>query len=608
MEHGRVLMILGVGNKPTPYGDEDVETTQLIANSMWHLVQRDRSLARLRLVDRVLHDTAEGVVITKTTGEIVLVNPAFESISGYSEREVRGKTPRILKSGRHDRAFYAELWSTLLATGIWRGELWNRRKDGTLYPEWLTISAVRDEQHEVTHYVGVFSDISAEKEAQTRIDFLARFDTLTALPNRLSFRERLVQSLADLPERGTSLAVLVIDLDRFKVLNDTLGHARGDQLLRLVATRLAEATPAHGTLARLGGDEFGMLIEHRDDPHATASIALGLIARLATPLPIDGRDLVITGSIGISQSPENGNDADTLMRYAEQAMYDAKRAGRNGFRFFAPEMNERALERMVLEHALRGAVARDELLLMYQPQVNLRDRFLQGVEALVRWRHPELGLVPPNRFIGLAEEIGLIGEIGAWVLQTACRQLAAWDAAGLSVPCIAVNLSIRQLEHDELIETVAAALAQAGLEPQRLELEITESMLIRDPASTRAMLARLKALGVRLAMDDFGTGYSNLAMLKLLSLDRLKIDQSFIRDIGRDSNDESIVTAIIALAGGLGLETIAEGVEEVAQAEYLQRAGVEIVQGYLFGRPMPADDLLAEWSGTGPRNRAPQES
>lgn len=595
MEHGRVVMLTGVGNKETPYTAFDVETVQLISNEIWHAVQRHRTLARLRLVDRVFKDTAEGVVILTTDGRIVAVNQAFQTITGYAEREVLGQSPSLFCSGRDDGAFCQNLWANLLQTGNWRGEVWNRRKDGGLYPEWLSINAVHDEQGSLTHYVGIFSDISAQKDAQRQIEFLAEHDALTQLPNRILFRDRLGHAVEQARVAKTRLALLYVDLDRFKVINETLGHALGDLLLREVGRRLTDATPKGDTLARLGGDEFVLLLELCAGPQGATSLAGQIIERLAVPIELEGRELVVTTSIGISLYPEDGDDADTLLRYAEQAMYAAKQHGRNTFRFFTQSLNDGAIERMMMEHALRGAIKRDELLVMYQPQVSLTGGTLAGIEALVRWRHPTMGLIPPLRFIGMAEEIGLIGEIDAWVLDTACRQLARWDAMGFRVPSVAVNLSARELEQDTIVQKVAETLRVTGLAPERLELEITESMLMRDPRGSSEILAQIKTLGVRLAMDDFGTGYSNLALLKLLSLDRLKIDQSFIRDIGQDLNNEAIVRAIIALAHSLGLETLAEGVEESHQAQMLSNEGVDIVQGYLYGRPMLADDLEHAW-------------
>ncbi len=551
----------------------------------------ERDQAQLRLAERIFQSTAEGIKVTDASGHIVWVNSAFETITGYCAAEVLGRNLRFLNSGRQDAAFYRSLWATLLETGHWRGEIWNRRKHGEIYPEWLTISAVPDGQERVAHYVGVFSDISHIKEAQKQIDFLAYHDALTHLPNRTLFRDRLSHALAHARREARTLALLFIDLDRFKIVNDTLGHPVGDELLLQVSRRMSEVIRADDTLARLGGDEFVLLLEEGDSAQRAAFVAHKLLECLDRPMRISGHELIVTASLGISLYPTDGEDADTLIRHADRAMYEAKQRGRNNFQFFTQSLTEGAFERLVMENSLRGAVGRGELILHYQPQIDLISGCLIGVEALVRWQHPEEGLVPPSRFIPLAEEIGIIGDLGAWVLRAACRQLADWDAQGFRVPRVGVNLSVKQIDDAGLAELVASALRESGLGENRLELEVTESMLMRGPDSTRAILSTIKAMGVELTVDDFGTGYSNLAYLKLLPLDRLKIDQSFVRDIGRDGNDEAIVRAIIALARSLGLETVAEGVEEAHQAEFLLREGCDIVQGYLYSRPFPAEQL-----------------
>ncbi|AFL74064.1 putative bifunctional diguanylate cyclase/phosphodiesterase [Thiocystis violascens] len=551
----------------------------------------DRDQEQLRLAERVFQNTAEGIKVTDAAGNLVSVNAAFETITGYRAEEALGRNPRFLKSARHDAAFYRNLWATLLETGHWRGEIWNRRKSGEVYPEWLTISAVPDDQGRVTHYVGVFSDITHLKEAQKQIDFLAYHDALTHLPNRTLFRDRLVHALAHARRETRTLAVLFIDLDRFKTVNDTLGHPVGDELLLQVSRRMSEAIRADDTLARLGGDEFVLLLEDADSAQRAATVARKLLECLASSMRVSGHELTVTASLGISLYPTDGEDADTLIRHADRAMYEAKQRGRNNFQFFTQALTDGAFERLVMENVLRGAVGRGELVLHYQPQIALASGRLMGFEALVRWNHPELGLVPPGRFIPLAEEIGIIGDIGAWVLRAACRQLADWDAQGFAVPRMGVNLSVKQIDDAGLTELVASALREAGLGEHRLELEVTESMLMGVPETNRAALNAIKSLGVELAVDDFGTGYSNLAYLKLLPLDRLKIDQSFVRDIGRDGNDEAIVRAIIALARSLGLETVAEGVEEAHQAEFLLREGCNLAQGYLYSRPLPAEAL-----------------
>ncbi|MBN2885790.1 MAG: EAL domain-containing protein, partial [Chromatiaceae bacterium] len=596
IEQGRVVMLASVGNKARDYDPVDVETVQLIGSEIWRLVQRQRTLERLRLADRVFHDTAEGVAVTDADGRIVSVNPAFERITGYRADEVIGQNPSLLQSGRHDADFYRRLWMTVHEVGYWRGEIWNRRRDGEIYPEWLTISAVRDGRGQMTHYVGVFSDISHIKEAQQQIDFLAHHDALTRLPNRVLFQDRLEHALEQAKRNGRLLALLFIDLDRFKVVNDTFGHPVGDELLLVVSQRMQQVLRAGDTLARLGGDEFVLLIEDLSETPYAGLVAHKLLRVAEQPLSVCGHDLRVTASIGISLYPRDGADVDTLVRHADRAMYEAKQQGRNNAQFFNTALNDGALERLMLEHGLRGALERDELVLHYQPQVSLPQGRLLGVEALVRWRHPTLGLLAPARFVPLAEEIGLIGEIGRWVLEAACHQLAAWDALGFRVERVAVNLSVQQLEREGLERQVIEAIGASGIAASRLELEVTESMLMRKPDASRALLGALKSLGCALAVDDFGTGYSNLLWLKLLPLDRLKIDQSFVRDIGEDGNDEAIVRAVIAIAHSLGLETLAEGVEQGHQASFLAGLGVNAAQGYLYSRPLEPEALRLAWS------------
>ncbi|MEW8047556.1 MAG: EAL domain-containing protein, partial [Candidatus Thiodiazotropha sp.] len=550
---------------------------------------------KLRLADRAFQNTAEGITVTDASGNIVSINPAFEAITGYSHEEVLGQNPRVLKSGHHPDSFYEKMWDTLLSTGHWRGEIWNRRKNGDAYPEWLTISAVKDGNDETTHYVGVFTDISQIKEAQDQINFLAHHDALTRLPNRALFRERFDHALMHARRENASIALLFLDLDRFKTVNDTLGHPVGDQVLLEVSKRMNQIVRASDTLARLGGDEFVLLLEEQTDAQHAAVVARKLLDLFSRPMIIGEHELVVTASIGITLYPNDGEDSDKLIRHADRAMYDAKQQGRNTYRFFTQALTEGALERLMMENHLRHAVTRNELILHYQPIVNLETRQLQGIEALVRWQHPEHGLIAPGLFIELAEEIGIIGEIGQWVLRAACTQLARWDRDGFKVPRISVNLSVQQIDREGLVTMVSEELDSSGLSPERLELEVTESMLIRNPELSRTVLSELRTIGVKFAIDDFGTGYSSLAYLKLLPLDHLKIDQSFVRDIGKDANDEAIVRAIIAMSKSLGLESVAEGVEEAHQARFLQQAGSDLAQGYLYSRPLPADEIFSNW-------------
>ncbi|MGD9709666.1 MAG: EAL domain-containing protein [Halothiobacillaceae bacterium] len=444
--------------------------------------------------------------------------------------------------------------------------------------------------------VGTWSDQTMLHEQAERLDYLTHHDPLTGLPNRRLLHDRLAHAIERAQRDNRQLAVIYIDLDRFKNINDTLGHSVGDAFLRLAVERMLNAIPAGATLARVGGDEFVLLLEGSVSLSGISNVARQLLHLFASPLTIGPHELTITASLGISLYPDDGTDADSLLKHGEIALYEAKSQGRNTFRFFSAELSAGVLERLVMENALRGAIKRNELVLHYQPQVDLKTGALVGAEALVRWQHPEIGLVPPARFIPLAEETGLISDIGTWVVAEACRQMRRWTEEGLDVPRVSVNVSVQQIERETLIEPVIQVLRATGMEPARLELEVTESTIMREPEKSISMLGDLKAMGIQLAIDDFGTGHSSLAYLKRLPLDRLKIDQSFVRDIGQDTNGEAISQAIIGLARTLGLETIAEGVEREEQAEFLRQAGCDFVQGYLYGRPVPAAALREAWS------------
>jgi len=448
----------------------------------------------------------------------------------------------------------------------------------------------------LTRAVGTHMDLTARKQAAERLDFLSHFDALTHLPNRDLLRDRLEHAIQRVRREGEKLAVLMIDLDRFKMINESLGHRVGDLLLQAVATRMRSQMRGGDTLARVGGDEFILLLENDVSLHSASQVAMKWLERIVQPLMVEEVQLAISASIGISLYPDDGDNADDLLSHADAALYKAKGQGRNNFQFYEQEMTAGAFEHLVLENALRGAVGRDELRVHYQPQIDFRTGELRGVEALVRWFHPELGLVAPGRFIPLAEEAGIIGMIGAWVLREACRQMRAWDAEGLHVPCVAVNLSVQQIERETLLPLVADVLSSSGLEGARLELEVTESMLMGESRQALLVLQDLRQLGVKLAIDDFGTGYSSLSYLKRLPMHRLKIDQSFVRDIGHDSNGEAIVRAIIALGRSLGLEIVAEGVEHAEQAEFLRAEACDVGQGYLYSRPVAADDISLLWS------------
>ncbi|QQS54812.1 MAG: EAL domain-containing protein [Candidatus Competibacteraceae bacterium] len=556
------------------------------------ITERKQVEERLRQAAMVFENTRDGVMIVNLDQRILAVNRAFTEITGYIEAEILDQNPHILQSGRHDRAFYQLMWASILQTGYWQGELWNRRKNGELYPQWLTISTVRDEHGEPTHYVGVLTDISQLKRAEERLVHLVHYDPLTDLPNRLLAQSRLAHAVDQAQRHEQRVGVLLLDLDRFKTVNDSLGHPAGDALLCAIALRLRERLREEDTLARLGGDEFLVVLEHLPRPEEAASVAQNLLDLLTQPFMLpDGSEVYVNASIGISLYPDDGSSAADLIQYADTAVYQAKEQGRNTYRFYTEALTRAAHERLDLERRLRGALERDEFLLHYQPQLSVIEGRIIGVEALVRWQPPGQALVSPARFIPLAEETGLIVPLGEWVLRTACAQAQAWRLAGWPSLLMAVNLSARQIRQPDLVGRVRAALADSGLPAEYLELEITESGLMEQGEQAETILRALKETGVRLAIDDFGTGYSSLAYLKRFPIDQLKIDQGFVRDIPHDPNDMEIAAAIIALAHTLRLEVLAEGVETTEQLAFLREHGCKLCQGYLFSRPVPPEDL-----------------
>ena len=567
------------------------------------LTLRDIGLRRhteekLRLSDKVFEYSAEAIVITDAAGRILAVNPAFTWLTGYRPDEAIGQTPRILKSGRHDDAFYAAMWQALLDSDHWEGELWDQRKDGSHYPKWLTINAVRD-GGDTTHYVALFSDISERKENEERIRFLAEHDHLTGLPNRRLLETRGNHLIASNRRRDAGLALMVIDLDRFKNVNDTLGHPAGDRLLIEVAHRLVACVRTTDAVVRLGGDEFVVLLEDIRDGGDVAAVAGKIRESLNEPIVIDERPLHTPPSIGIALYPEDGEDIGTLLQNADTALYQVKAAGRNAWMFYSGAMNTAVKERLQLESELRCALESRTFQLHFQPQFDLATHRIVAWEALLRWPHPEQGWVPPEKFIPIAEETGLIIPLGDWVLRTACNEARRWQEAGLGCFRVAVNLSARQFAEPGLPDTVARTLADSGLAASHLELEITESVLMSRSEPVLDNIKRLKALGVYLTLDDFGTGYSSLAYLKSFAVDRLKIDRSFVADIEHNPDNAAIVRAVISLAQALKLDVVAEGVETDGQDTFLHAHGCGGTQGFLLGRPMPAEAVADFLAGIG---------
>ncbi len=549
---------------------------------------------RGRLAATVIDNTMEGVVVTDAQSRILSVNAAFTRLLGYTEDELLGQTPRLFKSGRHGRAFYEAMWRSLERTGHWQGEIWNRRKSGEVFPEHMSLSAVRDEAGVVTHYVCTFIDISEQNAQRQRLEFLAHKDPLTGLGNRAWFSAQLDSAVAQARDSGELLAVLQLNLDRFKDVNDSYGYAVGDQVLAHIARQVQAALRPGDLLGRMAGDEMAVLVRQLRHPDGAAAVARQLIAAVGEPWRSpEGFAVVAGASVGICLFPEHGDTGQALVQGAHAAVYGAKARGRGAWCFFHEDMTQAARERLALEARLRLAMAQGHLLMHYQPQVDIATGRIAGAEALLRWHDPEEGMVSPARFIPVAESSGLIGPLGEWVLAEVCRQGRRWLDDGLPPLTLAVNVSPRQFHLSDLVACTEAVLSETGFPATRLELEITESVLADRPDEALQVLTRLGDLGMRLAVDDFGTGYSSLAVIKRFPIDVLKIDQGFIREIPHSEGDMAISAAIIAMGHSMGLQVVAEGVETAAQLEFLRGRGCDTYQGYLRSRPLPAADFAA---------------
>jgi diguanylate cyclase (GGDEF)-like protein/PAS domain S-box-containing protein len=547
--------------------------------------------ARMQLLASAFEHSGESILITDRENRIVAVNPAFTRLTGYSAEDALGCDPKMLSAGRTSRDEYRKMWEALTERDFWQGEIWDRRRDGTVYPKWLSISVIRDDEGAVAYYVAHFTDVTMERATEAKLHHMAHHDVLTGLLNRFSLGNRLDQALALARRNSTRVALLFIDLDRFKVINDTLGHQVGDALLVEVAERLRASVRETDVVARLGGDEFVVMLTGIEQAEVVAAVAEKLVFNVGSPYLLGENQLYTTPSIGIALYPNDGETADVLMKNADAAMYHAKNAGRNNFQFFDARMNDMAIERLGIENALRQALKRDEFVLHFQPVLDVASGRVVSVEALVRWQHPERGLLMPGAFIDIAEESGLIQPIGDWVFWAACRQLASFQGLGINGVRMGINISAIQMRNSSLPVMVQGALDAYDLKASDLVLEITESAAMDKPEQTVVLLDKLHSMGVNLAIDDFGTGYSSLGYLRMFPISHLKLDRSFVEEIQRGGRSV-ICDATIGLAHNLGMRIVAEGVETEEQLEYLRARQCDLAQGYYFSRPVSADAVI----------------
>ncbi len=547
---------------------------------------------QLQLAAKVFEGSIEGIMISNADNVIVSVNRAFCEITGFAEEEVIGQNPRLLNSGRQSQVFYRDMWDSLNKTGHWQGEIWNRRKNGEIFPQWLTISVVRNDIGEVTHFIALCTDISQRKFDEERIERLAYYDPLTDLPNRVLLQDRLARVLANAQRNHRVAAILMLDLDRFKNINESLGHGIGDAVLQSVAERLRTCMRDADTVARLGGDEYLVVLADIEDAQGAAIVAKKILDSFAPPIVVGDRELGVSLSIGISVYPNDGEDQQSLMKNADSAVYSAKQAGRNTYQFYTRDMNASTLEALMIENALRRALERHELRLFFQPQVDMRGGEIIGAEALIRWQHPDLGLLAPGAFIPIAEDSGLIIPIGEWVLEEACRHVREWHDAGFTQLTVAVNMSAVQFRQENLSNRIFEIGRDTGADLSFVELELTESMIMHNAEQMIDTMRAMKTLNLKLSIDDFGTGYSSLSYLKRFPIDKLKIDRSFVNDISDNPADLAISKVIVDLAHNLNLKAIAEGVETEDQLRLLRDNGCDELQGFFFSRPVPAEEFM----------------
>ncbi|MCG8635000.1 MAG: EAL domain-containing protein [Desulfobacterales bacterium] len=572
---------------------DELGNARKIAGIVQDVSEQKKFKDEIELARKVFDNAVEGVVVTGRDGTIQFVNKGFTTITGYTEAEAIGQNPNLLKSDRHDREFYREMWAALDREGHWSGEIWNRRKSGEAYPEWLSITAITNPQGEPIRYMSVFNDLSDIREREEQLKFQANYDALTGLPNRTLLRDRIDMSVRRVAREDHGLALIFLDMDDFKHVNDTLGHAKGDLLLQQLASRLLESVREQDTVARYGGDEFIVLIPDTNE----TDVIINIIERIRTCLQdsfvIDNKEFFLGVSIGVTTCPDDGTDPDTLIANADMAMYRSKEVGKGRYAFFTSELNKQVSRRVELEVDLRLALSRQEFSLYFQPKVDISANRICGAEALIRWNHPEKGVVSPMEFIPLAEETGLINPMGEWILDEACAMAKAWSKVLNRYFSIAVNISSRQVKDVDLVEQVRAVLGRHQIPAECLELEITESSVMGNVEKAKNTLRALHDMGIRISLDDFGTGFSSLSYLRIFPISNLKIDKSFIDDIPGDTDSNTMVSTIISMAGHLNLTTVAEGVEEHSQFEFLKTNGCNQIQGYFFAPPMPAEQFLA---------------
>jgi len=565
---------------------------QYIIGFVKDIRDRKEGEKKLKLASEVFDNTNEGIVITDRKLMIQAVNSAFSDISGYSNEEAIANSAFLLRSTQHDEQFYKKMWISIKKDGYWKGEMWSTRKNGERFPQWLNVSTIKDEHNNITNYIGVFSDISMIKQSEAELEFLAHHDPLTKLPNRLLLTSRLSQAIKRAKRENSKIAVLFLDLDKFKEINDTFGHSYGDEILTSVTTRFKIAMREKDTIARIGGDEFIILIEEMEDISAVDQVLVKLLNVFKEEFLVFQHSFKLTASIGVAIYPNDGKKIEDLVKNADAAMYQAKDAGRNTYRFYTEEMTEKLFTKMLMKKEIDKALINGEFELHYQPQIAIRNGKVLGAEALVRWRHPKMGLMYPDKFIEIAESTKQIVELGRVVLEKACMDAKKWIDADLFSGKIAVNISAVQIKEDDLYEVVTAVLKKSGLSGHFLELELTESYMMENPEEAIKLFKKLKNHGITLSIDDFGTGYSSLSYLKKLPVDKLKIDRSFIMDIPSDKEDMAITSTIIAMAKSLGLSVIAEGIETKEQHQFLKDKGCYEGQGYLYSKAIPEDEFL----------------